>query len=239
MRPAVVWHDVECGAYTADLPLWRDLAAAAPPGVLDVGAGTGRVALDLARAGHTVTALDIDADLLAVLAERAAAERLEVVTVVADAVGFDLGAERFGLIAVPMQTLQLLPDAAARGRFFSAARRALVPGGIVAAALATELEGFDEAPLPLPDIVERDGWRFVSQPVAVREEPDGAWLERLRILIAPDGSRESLPDKVRLARLTPGVVAGEAAAHGLRGGEVRVVPETEEHVASEVVLLHG
>jgi SAM-dependent methyltransferase len=239
MRPAVVWHDVECGAYTADLPLWRELAAAAPPGVLDVGAGTGRVALHLARAGHAVTALDIDADLLAVLTERAAGERLEIATVVADAAGFDLGAERFGLIAVPMQTLQLLPDAAARGRFFAAARRALASGGLLAAALATELEGFDEAPLPLPDIVERDGWRFVSQPVAVREEPDGAWLERLRILIAPDGSRESRPDKVRLARITPGVVAAEAAAHGLRGGEVRVVPETEEHVASEVVLLHG
>lgn len=239
MRPAVMWHDVECGAYTADLPLWRELAAAAPPGVLDVGAGTGRVALDLARAGHAVTALDIDADLLAVLAERAAAERLEIATVVADAAGSDLGEERFGLIAVPMQTLQLLPDAAARGRFFAAARRALVPGGLVAAALATELEGFDDPPLPLPDIAERDGWRFVSQPVAVREEPDAAWLERIRILISPDGTRESRPDRVRLARITPASVAAEAAAHGLSAGDVRVVPETDEHTSSEVVLLRG
>ena len=36
--------------------------------VLDVGAGAGRVALDLARAGHDVTALDLDAELLAELA---------------------------------------------------------------------------------------------------------------------------------------------------------------------------
>jgi hypothetical protein len=50
----VVWHDLECGAYRADLPLWRELAARARFGspILDVGAGTGRVALDLARAGH-------------------------------------------------------------------------------------------------------------------------------------------------------------------------------------------
>ena len=23
---AIGWHDVECGGYTADLPLWRELA---------------------------------------------------------------------------------------------------------------------------------------------------------------------------------------------------------------------
>ncbi len=26
---AVVWHDLECGSYAADLPLWRELASAA------------------------------------------------------------------------------------------------------------------------------------------------------------------------------------------------------------------
>ncbi len=36
--------------------------------MLDVGAGTGRVTLDLARQGHRVTALDRDAELVDVLA---------------------------------------------------------------------------------------------------------------------------------------------------------------------------
>ena len=54
---AVIWHDVECGRYAADLPLWRGLADEASGPVLDVGAGTGRVAIDLARRGHEVTAL--------------------------------------------------------------------------------------------------------------------------------------------------------------------------------------
>ena len=48
-REHVAWHDVECGGYDADLPLWRELAARRGGPVLDVGAGTGRVALDLAR----------------------------------------------------------------------------------------------------------------------------------------------------------------------------------------------
>jgi len=53
---AAIWHDIECGAYTADLPLWEELAAGGA--VLDVGAGTGRVALRLARAGCAMTAVD-------------------------------------------------------------------------------------------------------------------------------------------------------------------------------------
>ena len=68
-RDHVVWHDVECGAYDADLPLWRELAREAPDGVLDVGAGTGRVALDLARHGFAVTALDREPELLALQRE--------------------------------------------------------------------------------------------------------------------------------------------------------------------------
>ena len=42
----VVWHDLECGAYRADLPLWRELAercslGPGPRPHLDVGAGAG------------------------------------------------------------------------------------------------------------------------------------------------------------------------------------------------------
>ena len=30
--PHVMWHEVECGRYAADLPLWAELARAAPDG---------------------------------------------------------------------------------------------------------------------------------------------------------------------------------------------------------------
>src|SRR3954447_7644142 len=34
----VVWHDVECGRYSADLPLWHELAARERGPILEVGA---------------------------------------------------------------------------------------------------------------------------------------------------------------------------------------------------------
>ena len=69
----VIWHDVENGSYTADLGLWRALAAEVDGPILDLGAGTGRVARDLHAAGHEVHALDSDRELLAALRERAPA----------------------------------------------------------------------------------------------------------------------------------------------------------------------
>ena len=232
----VVWHDVECGGYTADMDLWLTLAREAAGPVLDVGAGTGRVALALAAAGHDVTALDVDRELLAALDERAAAEGLEIETVRADAADFALE-RRFALIAVPMQTLQLLEE---RDGFFASAARALTPGGLVAIAIADALEAFDEqAPLPFPDVGEEDGRQFLSQPVAVRELPDAVRIERIRQIVGPDGGRTSADDVIELARLDAEGLAEEAARHGLRAEPPLEVPPTDEHVGSTVVMLRG
>src|SRR5690349_2763463 len=76
--------------------------------------------------------------------ERAAARGLEVATVEADAADFAVPGAAFALILVPMQTIQLLLDAAARAGFFASARRALAPGGTVALALAETPEPFDD-----------------------------------------------------------------------------------------------
>jgi SAM-dependent methyltransferase len=229
----VMWHDVECGAYTADLPLWHHLAGEAGGPVLDVGAGTGRVALDLARAGHEVTALDVDGELLRELERRA--DGLPVRTVVADAADFDAG--EFALVLVPMQTIQLLPE---RRGFFASARRAVGPGGLVALAITERLEPFEtEVELPAPDTGEADGWRFLSQPTAVRELPGAMRIERLRHTIGPDGERSSEPNVIELAAVTAEGLIEEGEAAGLRRHATLHVAPTREHVGSEVVVLGG
>ena len=237
----VTWHDVECGGYREDLALWRALAAAEAGPVLDVGAGAGRVALDLARHGHEVTALDRDPGLLAELAARARAAGVEVRTAVADAAGFELPGAPFGLVIVPMQTIQLLPGRAARAAFLSSARDHLAAGGLVALALSEELRAFEvdpAQPLP-PDVGERDGWRYLSFPVAIRPRGDVVVLERVRQAIAPDGSASTAGDAVELAALTGDELEAEGAAAGLRP-EPRVrIAETDAHLGSTVVMLRG
>jgi SAM-dependent methyltransferase len=236
---AVRWHDLECGGYDADLPLWRALADAAAGDVLDVGCGTGRVALDLARAGHPVTALDRDPALLAALRERSAG--LPVSVVEADARAFALG-RRFGLIVVPMQTVQLLGGAAGRAAFLRCARDHLAPGAVLALAVADALEGFDAtAPdaLPLPDMGEHEGWVFSSQPVAVRERGDRVAIERVRQTVAPDGTMDASDDVVEIDRLDGATLAAEGEAAGLRAEPPRAIAPTADHVGSSVVILRA
>src|SRR5271167_2383038 len=144
----VVWHDLECGSYGADLPLWHELAErTAPDGrsarVLDVGAGSGRVALSLARSGHRVTALDLDTGLLDALRERAAGMSIE--TVRADARTFELDRHDFDLCLMPMQTVQLLGGSEERGSFLERAHAHLRPRGLLGLAIVTEVEPFDDA----------------------------------------------------------------------------------------------
>ncbi|MDX6671842.1 MAG: hypothetical protein QOI91_2205 [Solirubrobacteraceae bacterium] len=238
---AVVWHDVECGGYDADLPLWRELAETEGGPVLEIGAGTGRVALDLARRGHDVTALDRDPVLLAEL-ERQAGD-LAVRTVAADARELDLGAARFALVLVPMQTVQLFGGAAGRAEFLRRAAEHLRPGGLLAAALAGPLDTFDAAgtePLPLPDVAQHAGWAYFSQPVAVRGDGAGTVIERVRQTISPTGERREEPNAIRLDAVDADTLAAEAASHGFTALPPRAIPATTEHVGSTVALLrHG
>jgi SAM-dependent methyltransferase len=237
--PEVVWHDVECGAYAEDLPLWRDLATIHGGPVLDVGAGTGRVTLHLAARGHEVVALDRSADLLAALRERAGG--LPVETVVADARDFDLGDRRFGLIVVPMQTVQLLDGPDGRARFLRCARPALAPGGLLAIAIADALETFDEIRClpPTPDIREIDGIVYASRPLSVHEEAEGAVIRRLRETVDTAGHITSEEDLIRLDRVLPSTLEAEGAAAGFAVAAARAIPETDDYVGSTVVMLRG
>lgn len=234
----VIWHDVECGRYDADLLLWRELVAVAGGPVLDVGAGTGRVTIDLALRGHDVVALDIDPQLLAELERRA--DGLSVETVVADARSFSLPGRTFPLILAPMQIVQLLGPAG-RTSFLRAARAHVAPGGLVACALADVFDAFDadHVLLPVPDVLFVDGVRYLSQPVALRDQGAYVVVQRVRETLAADGSRTARDNVTHLDRVDVAVVEAEAVLAGLEPLSPRSIAATEEHVGSIVVMLRG
>ena len=237
----VVWHDLECGRYREDLALWFELAAqlvADGQALLDVGAGTGRVTIPLAEAGHHVVALDRDQVLLSELKLRAAG--LPVEAVCADARDFELDRE-FPLIVVPMQTVQLLGGGDAHTAFFRCARAHLGAGGCVAVAIAAsedfeEFECHDGDMAPLPDIAEIDGRAYFSQPTAVRRLDNTFLLERHREIVEVDGARSSSDDRIALDIVTVEQLEHAAQRAGLRRSGRRRIEATDEHIGSEVVI---
>jgi SAM-dependent methyltransferase len=237
---AVVWHDVECAAYDIDLPLWRKLADEAGGPVLDIGAGTGRVALDLARRGHDVTALDSDPDLVHELAARARRRKLRVKTVAGDARAVELGRE-FALAIAPMQVVQLFGGAEGRRSALAAVRRHLRPGGLFAAALADPFDGLPDGEIlpPLPDIRETDGWVYASTPVAVRREAGGAAIDRHRQSVSPKGDISEWVATIELDLVTAGELEQEAAELGFRARERDWIEETTLWTGSTVVMLEA
>lgn len=234
----VVWHDVECAAYVADLPLWRELAAEADGPVLDLGAGTGRVALDLAAAGHDVTALDSEPAFLRALAARARERGLRVRTEVADARSFALGRE-FALVVSPMQVVQLLGGPSGRLRMLGCVREHLRAGGRFAAALADPFEGIpaEDAVPPVPDVREHDGWVFSSTPIAVRAEPGATVIDRHRQSVSPEGRLEEVVASIRLDDAQAEELEHLGASVRMRTLPRREVPATGDYVGSTVVML--
>jgi SAM-dependent methyltransferase len=248
---AVIWHDLECGSYRADLPLWRELAAENPGPVLEIGAGSGRVALDLARAGHAVTALERERVLLEAVRSREGGEGVRAVG--ADARRFRLPQREYALCVVPMQTIQLLGGGAGRSAFLRRAHAVLRPGGLLACAILARVEPFDcadEEIGPAPETAVIDGLLYASQPTRVALGRRSIVIEReRRILAATEPSRrvDREEERVRvrersvieLDRLARRALEREARAAGLRPAPARYVAPTEDHAGSTVVMLRA
>jgi SAM-dependent methyltransferase len=235
-----VWHDVECASYTADLALWRELADAAGGPLLDLGCGTGRVALDLAERGHDVTGVDSDPALVRALARRARDRGLRVHAQAGDARALALGA-RFSLAIAPMQVVQLLGGPPGRAAMLDSARLHLLPGALLAVAIADPFDGIPagEVQPPLPDVREEDGWIYSSMPVAVREEGSGTAIDRLRQTVSPDGDLSESMFTIELDRVSPDELEVEGRAAGFGVLPRRSVPPTEDYVGSAIVILEA
>jgi SAM-dependent methyltransferase len=234
----VLWHDLECGAYDVDLPLWREIADDHRGPIVDIACGTGRITLDLARRGREVIGVDTEAELLTALRTRAAG--LQVSTVHADARELVL-AEPVELIIVPMQSVQLFAGGAGRAAFLRRANAALTPGGTLAMAIADTLSAVsgEELHEPPPDLREIDGVLYSSRPIALHDHPDAVTIERIREVVEADGTRTVSQDLVTLDKLTADELEAEGLAAGFTVLPRRAVAWSDEYIGSTVVMLGG
>lgn len=127
---------------TADLPVvqgdvmfYLGLARRGGGSALELGCGTGRVVLPLARAGVEATGLDLSQSMLDVAAEQLAKEPAEVAAratfVHGDMTDFDLGRE-VGLVYLAFRSFMMLTTPEEQQRCLEAAYRHLTPGGALA-----------------------------------------------------------------------------------------------------------
>lgn len=243
-----IWHELECGSYTADLPLWRELAheAADRAGgrceALDLGCGTGRVTLALASPSVHVTALDVDPELVEATRRRALEAAAPIKAIQGDVRSFEIG-KRFHLVIAPMQLAQLLRSEQERLSMLDCVARHIAPGGRAAFALLELDEQWEAAEerAPIPDMREIAGWVYSSQPIAVRTIEDGAALEldRVRRVVSPGGGLSESLSRVHLELLSPAELRSEASRAGLEQHGISHVPATELHMASTVVVLRA
>ncbi|HEY2478155.1 MAG TPA: class I SAM-dependent methyltransferase [Solirubrobacterales bacterium] len=231
---AAIWHDVECGAYGADLRVWDELADRCGDPILELGAGTGRLAIHLARRGHRVIGLDYDDELIAAQRERSAG--LPVTPLLADARGFELP-EPVALALAPMQLLQMLANRAERLACLDSIAAQLLPGGRVASAIVEGMPEPEEGEPLLPDVREVDGWVYSSLPLEAIVGPERIVVRRLRQKVAPSGAISDTPDEVTICTLTASELEAEAAEVGLMAIERLRIDATEDHVGSTVVVL--
>ncbi len=164
------FYDLDLEGYEDDLALYLALAEECEGAVLELGCGTGRVALALAAASCEVAGVDSSAAMLAIARARAGAER--VAWIEGDMRTLDLG-RRFGLVLVPLGGLQHLESVGDVVAAFEVIARHLDGGGVAAIDVeAPHPEDFEAGPQPLLEHWTRP-WRSgqVTKWVAVVGAP--------------------------------------------------------------------
>lgn len=144
------YYDLDFGHLQEDIELYANLARGLATGasILELGAGTGRVAAALADRGADVTAVENNDAMIAAGAERYQAAGVNVVQ--QDMRQLDVGAERFDLVICALSSFCHLETRADQLATLRGVRRALAADGQLLLDLpALSAEDWEEGPRPL------------------------------------------------------------------------------------------
>ena len=128
------FYDIYVGEWLEDLPFYLDYARGLRTPILEIGAGSGRLTVPLARADYSVVAVDVSVSMLSMLKSRLVREaeniRKKVEIVEADAEALDLG-NRFELIIVPFFTFNYFLTSQAQKTALKRLARHLTDSGTI------------------------------------------------------------------------------------------------------------
>lgn len=197
-----------------DVAFYRELAVEADGPVLEVGCGTGRVYLELLRAGVDADGIDLSAAMLDVLREKADEERLEPSVWRADVTEFR--AERsYALAIVPFRAFLHLLSVADQLAAMANLHDALEPGGRLALNVfapdpevicetygewreePVEHEGVEYTLRTRPELVDPIEWVMREQRELVGPDGETAFEASFQLKLVPKRELELL------ARLSP------------------------------------
>jgi SAM-dependent methyltransferase len=209
-----------------DIPFWLDLAAEQGSPILELGCGTGRVLIPLARAGFSSLGLDHDLAMLIYL--RSNLRSLinpQPLIMLADISSFNLS-RKFHLVILPCNTFSTL-SAMSRKACLQCVRRHLEPGGLFAVSVPNpamlmelpahsqvELEEEFTHPLSGNPLQVSSTWRRTKTTFTLRWFydhllPDGS-VERMQVeIIHQLVSMEGYLDEIKVAGMEIRAIYGD------------------------------
>ncbi|MCY4449997.1 MAG: class I SAM-dependent methyltransferase [Chloroflexi bacterium] len=130
------WADIYDAVYadlTHDIDFYVELARESGGPVLELGCGTGRISLPIAREGIAVTGIDISPRMIAIAHEKATKRGLSERCVFqsGDMATLQL-AERFPLVIMPFRSFQSMLTTEEQRQSLARVRERLAPGGVFA-----------------------------------------------------------------------------------------------------------
>ena len=139
------WENAQTMA-RRDVPFWKRLAQAAEGPVLELGCGTGRIALPVGRSGVPLVGIDLSERMLQRARSRVRRARLagKVRLVRGDIRHLPFPDRHFDLVMAPYGILQSLVVEADLGATLRAVARALKPGGRLVMELVADLPAWHE-----------------------------------------------------------------------------------------------
>ena len=142
------FYDLDFEDYYDDVSFYQSLAEYHGDTVLELGCGTGRVAVPLAQSGLRVTGVDINAAMLAI-AKRRMGARKGLTLKRGDMCRLDLK-QTFALVTVPLGGVQHLASVEAFADAIATIARHLAPGGVAVVDIeAPHRDDFDPTPQPI------------------------------------------------------------------------------------------